>query len=151
MELQNAEAIKTDLRDKIGALQTVIDHLERWYPTPAQPPADNREPKGMKANRTKRKKPCRVIPTERSADGKSKSCHKCGVTKALDEYEPNAGCKDGHVGTCRECRKEKAQERREKEANSAKPHKCAACGKRFGTLYVYQEHCAKHAAEKGES
>lgn len=32
-----------------------------------------------------------------------KACRKCGETKPLSSFHPNKSCKDGVVGTCRDC------------------------------------------------
>ena len=36
-------------------------------------------------------------------DMESKDCKKCGVTKPLEDFPKNAGCKGGHTPTCKPC------------------------------------------------
>lgn len=53
---------------------------------------------------TGKEKPIHVVEiTTEGSDMESKACKKCGVTKPLDEFPKNPGCKDGHTYSCKAC------------------------------------------------
>lgn len=39
-----------------------------------------------------------------------KTCHRCHVSKPLDEFSPDASRRDGHASKCRSCGREVSQE-----------------------------------------
>lgn len=52
---------------------------------------------------------------------KSKVCRLCGELKLLHEYERNPRCTDGHVNTCRACRRKQENERKWKKITQSSP------------------------------
>ena len=50
-----------------------------------------------------------------------KICKKCNQEKSLDQFAKNPQCKDGHIGSCRDCIK----------GSLKKNRKCIACGIEF--------------------
>jgi hypothetical protein len=54
-------------------------------------------------------------------DTETKACRKCGETKPLDPgYHKSPGCKDGHEGTCKACKRARARELRKEKKQAAK-------------------------------
>jgi hypothetical protein len=55
-------------------------------------------------------------------DDDAKVCKKCGQPKPLDDFDRSKQCKDGHIGTCKECRREYQRQNRPRKP-SKKPTK----------------------------
>lgn len=45
-----------------------------------------------------------------------KRCNKCGGLKSIDDFDKNKKCVDGHVGVCKDCRREQR-----KQVRNSKP------------------------------
>lgn len=73
-----------------------------------------------KENTKKRKyKKREVESTEKESSGE-KECSKCGDPKMLKEFPKNSGCKDGHAGVCRDCKKEQEKTWRKNRSSKVK-------------------------------
>lgn len=104
----------------------------------------------------------RIAPAAEPEPGKAaKACRKCGKVKPLDQFEVSKLTKDGRLGTCRQCRRERARERYAENRRPAtlikepaspqpetqnnesdRPFECDACGKRFhvkGSLISHKQ------------
>lgn len=83
--------------------------------------------------------------------GIMKTCKKCGHIKPLDEFPKKPVNRDGHAGSCKECKKIYQRRLRQKTMNAASDlklkFKCDICHAKFMTKAKLEEHSReRHAA-----
>ncbi|MFH0851570.1 MAG: hypothetical protein V1876_02370 [Candidatus Peregrinibacteria bacterium] len=113
------------------------------------------KPKPIRSKPTKsaktRLKPAQSVSRRGDPHRTEKACNKCHTVKPLSDYDKNAACRDGHVGTCMVCaraRQAAAKARRKQmekltPAASPKPpatRECDICGAQFRALDTLLEH-----------
>lgn len=100
-----------------------------------------------------RSKPVKAAATKPDRNRTEKPCKKCQVVKPLEQYPPNKGCRDGHEGTCMECKRAYARamwhkrQKAKKQATAPAPnpdgkHPCRfpGCDSAFRSLDTLAEH-----------
>lgn len=99
-------------------------------------------------------KPTKAAKTNPDPNRIEKACNRCHTVKPLADYRENAGCLDGHEGTCNACKaarqREKYRERVSARKQAAAPapigtgsnkkFECTVCGVRFNALNSLDEH-----------
>lgn len=64
-----------------------------------------------------------------------KICSKCKELKPLDAFEKSNSCKDGHRGTCKQCRQE--------QKNKKHQLQCEVCGEKFTSSRKEAKYCSE--------
>lgn len=109
--LQSAIAYLRDQHDKIEAAILALERCEQIEHSQSQLKEVPHANRGGKASPPP-VAPRKAKPVARQAStGVEKECKVCHVIKPMTEFEPHKMCRDGRIGTCRECRREKKQPR----------------------------------------
>ena len=116
-----------------------IDLLMELVPSSDLPNSEPAKPEQVRA------KPVKAAATKPDPNGIERECHKCHTVKPLADYDINSQCRDGHVGTCKSCVRDRqsvarALRKGKQPTPSVKPHACKVCGVRFNALNSLDEH-----------
>ena len=127
---KNCERCK--IRQAASLLREIQEDLAPLHPMDDRAPAETAPIRTSvticnEPSRSVSNPPYATSKSVRSADGKSKKCHRCGKMKLVDEFTVNRKCHGGRSGECLLCARERAKrnyygrQARKKAAQSTQP------------------------------